>query len=103
MFFRYVMPLRSWFFLSLLLALVLSAEIRVEVVNDFSRLNPITVAGVIQVKSVEDIVDGIHKARSRGLSLSIAAKRNSQGDHIAKPGNLVLDMNRLNQVLALDV
>ena len=86
----------------LVFCLLLLSEPRAEQVNDFSRLNPVTVEGVIRVTSVDDIIDGVKEARARGLSLSIAAKRNSQGGHTAKAGALVLDMSGYNQVLRLN-
>src|SRR5947208_1066301 len=69
--------------------------------NDVSRLNPVQVAKIVQVKSVEDIQQAMQEARSKGLKVSIAGKRHSQGKQQSCPNCLVLDMLDFNKVLFL--
>jgi len=71
-------------------------------INDVSRLNPTYVSGIIQAKDNESIKKVFSEAKERGLKFSIAAKRHSQGGHIAHENAIVLDMSTYNQILNLD-
>lgn len=79
-------------------SIVCSADSTIETVNDFSRLNPIEVRNIVDIRSTQDILDVVNFARANRLTISISGKRNSQGGHTAKAGGLVLNMNNYNKV-----
>jgi FAD/FMN-containing dehydrogenase len=68
-------------------------------VHDVSRLNPVSVAGIVQPTSTEQIAEII-----RGTSgpISIGGSRHSMGGQTAAPGAVQLDMRRFNRILAFD-
>lgn len=71
-------------------------------VNDVSRLNPISVRQVYQVRTEDDVRAVLARAAREHLKVSIAGKRHSQGGQTAHPDGLVLDMTGFNQILGLD-
>lgn len=85
------------------ISLLASFETSAEVVNDFSRLNPIEVDRVISVESIDDILEVLEFARKNSSKVSIAGKRNSQGGHTARKDAIVLNMENYNKVLAFSL
>lgn len=63
-----------------------------QVINDVSCLNPTPINGLIAVRSEDDIRQALASAGERGVKLSIAGARHSQGGQAFAAGNLVLDM-----------
>ena len=68
------------------------------VINDASCLNPTPVHGIVRVKTEEDIRQALESARGRGVKVSIAGARHSQGGHAFATGNVVLDMREFNAI-----
>src|SRR5690606_21971218 len=60
-----------------------------------------SVAGIVEVASADDVAQALAYARIEGLKVSPAGMKHSMGGQAFAPGNLVLDMRRLNHV-ALD-
>ncbi len=74
----------------------------VVVVNDVSRLNPVHASNLVHVREISDIQEAVRIAREKGLNISIAGKRHSQGGHIGYDRAVVLDMLTFNKIVALD-
>jgi len=68
------------------------------IVNDVSRLNPVTVSKVFKITSLDDIFEAVEYAKSRQLQVSIAGKKHSQGGQTAVVGGVVLDMSEFNKI-----
>jgi FAD/FMN-containing dehydrogenase len=71
------------------------------VINDVSCLSPTRIAGLVTVRSEEDVRRALDEARARGVRVSIAGARHSQGGHAFADGNIVLDMRQFSRI-ALD-
>lgn len=69
---------------------------------DVARLHPATVEVVESGRTLEELRAVLADARVRGLKVSIAGSRHSQGGHTYYPGGVVLDMSSFDRVLALD-
>ena len=65
-------------------------------INDVSCLNPTPISGLVTVRSEEDIRQALGAAREKGLQVSIAGARHSQGGHAFATRNVVLDMRSFN-------
>jgi FAD/FMN-containing dehydrogenase len=72
------------------------------VVDDVTRLNPTPVRGVLSPATRDELVTMFGQAKASGLKVSIAGKRHSQGGQTAYRGGVVLDMTRLNRIVAID-
>jgi FAD/FMN-containing dehydrogenase len=73
------------------------------VVNDIhSRLNETTVAECRFPASVEAVQDAVRDAGRRGLAVSIAGGRHAMGGQQFGAGTVLIDMSRLDRVLAFD-
>jgi FAD/FMN-containing dehydrogenase len=70
--------------------------------TDVGRLDPRRVARVDQVHDAGEIAAAVRQARDRGLKVSIAGSRHSQGGHTYSAGGIVLDMRGFNKVRAID-
>jgi FAD/FMN-containing dehydrogenase len=70
-------------------------------VNDASCLSRTPVAGVVDVRSAEDVGRALAFARAQGLKVSAAGVKHSMGGQAFARGALVLDMTRFNRI-ALD-
>ncbi|MBW3553783.1 MAG: FAD-binding oxidoreductase [Gemmatimonadetes bacterium] len=70
--------------------------------GDVARLDPATVRAVESGTTVEELQALVADARAKGLKVSIAGSRHSQGGHTYVPGGVVLDMSSFDRVLALD-
>lgn len=70
--------------------------------SDVARLAPARVAAVDEIRSVEQLQSILRDAKRRGLKVSIAGSRHSQGGHTYTAGGVVLNMRGFNRVLAID-
>ena len=73
------------------------------IVNDLhSELNATEVVEVISVNSLQDICDGILKAHSMGVPVSVAGGLYAMGGQQFCTGGVVLDTTSLNRILDVD-
>ena len=70
--------------------------------TDVARLAPARVARVEHAQAVEQLQAVLRDARQRGLKVSIAGSRHSQGGHTYTAGGVRLDMRTFNHILAID-
>lgn len=70
--------------------------------SDVARIAPARVAAVEAARDVEQLRAVLRDARQRGLKVSVAGSRHSQGGHTYTPGGVVLNMRSFNRVLAID-
>ncbi len=81
-----------------------ATKTRGAVVNDIhSQLNATEVDRIVQADSLETIRAAIDAARGEGKAISIAGGRHAMGAQQFGTGTVLLDTNRLNRVLSLDV
>ncbi|HEV8613509.1 MAG TPA: FAD-dependent oxidoreductase, partial [Gemmatimonadales bacterium] len=73
-----------------------------QLATDVARLAPARVARVDTVLGVEQLRAALRDARARGLKVSIAGSRHSQGGHTYTAGALVLNMRGFNRIPAVD-
>ncbi len=69
---------------------------------DVARIAPARVAAVAAARDVEQMQAVLRDARRRGLKVSVAGSRHSQGGHTYAAGGVVLNMRTFNRVLAID-
>lgn len=69
---------------------------------DVARIAPARVAAVATARDVEQLQAVLGDARRRGLKVSVAGSRHSQGGHTYTAGGVVLNMRSFNHVLAID-
>jgi FAD/FMN-containing dehydrogenase len=67
-------------------------------VNDASCLSRTEVAGVVAVRSEEDVADALAFAGAKGLTVSAAGVKHSMGGQAFRRGGVVLDMRGLNRI-----
>jgi FAD/FMN-containing dehydrogenase len=70
--------------------------------TDYARLAPARVERVDEIRGVDQLQRVLREARARGLKVSIAGSRHSQGGHTYTAGGVVLDMRGFNRILAVD-
>lgn len=70
--------------------------------SDYSKLRPVKVERVIASKEVKQLQEIVKEASAKGLQISIAGQRHSQGGHTYYKDSIVLDMTPFNKVLAFD-
>ncbi len=70
--------------------------------NDFSRLNKTIINKFITPSSYEELQSTIQYAQAHNLKISIAGMRHSQGGHTFFPNALVINLGKLNQIIAFD-
>ncbi len=70
--------------------------------TDYARLTSARVAAVEPAVGVEQLRAVLADAAERGLTVSIAGSRHSQGGHTYRAGGIVLDMRNFNKILAVD-
>ncbi|MFA6114359.1 MAG: FAD-binding oxidoreductase [Sphingomonas sp.] len=68
-------------------------------VNDASCLSRTPVAGVVAVRSEQDVAGAIAYARAHGLTISPAGMKHSMGGHAFRRGGVVLDMKGLSAIV----
>nr|WP_233569770.1 FAD-binding oxidoreductase [Falsibacillus albus] len=73
-----------------------------DVMEDVSHLMPVKVHQIIPGREEQGMIDVIEEANEKGLKVSIAGKRHSQGGHTYYPGAVVLDMKPYNKILHID-
>ena len=78
----------------------LSAGSAQTIVNDVSRLNPTLVNEVVQVKTTNDIVDALSRAKNTHMNISISGRKHRQGGHISAKSCIHLDLLHYNKILA---
>jgi decaprenylphospho-beta-D-ribofuranose 2-oxidase len=72
------------------------------IASDYARLSPARVEQVAKVVDVGELQAAVRNARARGLKVSIAGSRHSQGGHTYTRGGVVLDMRGFRRILAID-
>jgi FAD/FMN-containing dehydrogenase len=75
-------------------------QIKPNIVNDITKLNPIKVTRVVKPDSIDDIVKAI---RSSSGPISIGGGRFSQGGQTSFPDSVHLDMRSFKKVLSLNI
>ncbi|SDE41254.1 FAD/FMN-containing dehydrogenase [Paenibacillus sp. UNCCL117] len=71
-------------------------------ITDYSRLHPVRVEKVVAGREEEQLARVLQEARERGLTVSIAGQRHSQGGHTYYKDGIVLDMTSFNRILSFD-
>jgi FAD/FMN-containing dehydrogenase len=66
------------------------------IVNDVTRLNPVSVWAIVTPASIEEVQDAI---RRTSVPISVGGGHFSMGGQTASPGSLHLDMRKFNKVL----
>ena len=69
---------------------------------DVARLAPARVEKVDDAREVEQLQAVLRDAKERGLKVSIAGSRHSQGGHTYRAGGVVLNMRSFNRILDID-
>jgi len=72
------------------------------VARDVAGIAPAPIARLEHARDVAQLRVVLQGARSRGLKVSIAGSRHSQGGHTYSAGGLRLDMRGFNRILAID-
>jgi len=72
------------------------------VASDVARIAPARIARLEHVREVEQLRAVLQDARQRGLKVSVAGSRHSQGGHTYTAGGVRLDMRTFNHILAID-
>ena len=67
-------------------------------INDVSQLNPTDVSQITNATQVKDLQRAIRLAKDKGLKISIAGKRHSQGGHAFYDNAVVLNMENFDQI-----
>src|SRR6266540_3316770 len=96
---------RTWLSLAaaVLLAVVLyGSSFLVSYGDLLRRQDPLLAADVAAARDVEQLQAVLRDARQRGLKVSVAGSRHSQGGHTYTAGGVVLNMRTFNRVLAID-
>ena len=70
--------------------------------SDVARIAPARIARLEHARDVEQLRAVLRDARARGLKVSIAGSRHSQGGHTYTAGGVRLDMRGFNRILAID-
>ena len=70
--------------------------------SDVARLAPARIARLEHVREVEQLRAVLRDARQRGLKVSVAGSRHSQGGHTYTAGGVRLDMRTFNHIVAID-
>ncbi|MGO4540660.1 FAD-binding oxidoreductase [Paenibacillus sp. 2TAB19] len=70
--------------------------------TDYSRLHPVKVERVVEGKEEEQLISLVKDAKGKGLTLSIAGQRHSQGGHTYYKDGIVVDMTSYNKIITVD-
>src|SRR6266850_8301981 len=70
--------------------------------SDVARIAPARIARLEHVREVEQLRAVLQDARQRGLKVSVAGSRHSQGGQTYTAGGVRLDMRTFNHILAID-
>ncbi len=71
-------------------------------VTDVGRVTSALVEAIYEVQDVDEMGAALADARERGLKVSIAGSRHSQGGQTYTEGGVVLSMRGFNRILAVD-
>ncbi|MFC7749021.1 FAD-dependent oxidoreductase [Paenibacillus thermoaerophilus] len=71
-------------------------------ITDYSRLRPVKVERVVAGREEEQLAAIVREARERGIPVSVAGQRHSQGGHTYYRDGIVVDMTTYNRVLEVD-
>jgi decaprenylphospho-beta-D-ribofuranose 2-oxidase len=71
-------------------------------IQDVSRLFPVEVREIVQSEKEEQLVAIIKEAKEKGLKISIAGAKHSQGGHVLYPDSVHLDMTTFNKILEVN-
>ncbi len=101
---RRIRSLLAIFFIILTGYLPKAKDLRADSVelNDFSRLNKTMINKFVTPSSYEELQSIIDYAQTHNLKISIAGMRHSQGGHTFFPNALVINLGKLNKVIAFD-
>ncbi len=67
-------------------------------INDASCVGETPVHGIVSVQTADDVREALAYAEKHDLKVSLAGVRHSMGGHTVAPGNLVIDMLKMNSV-----
>jgi decaprenylphospho-beta-D-ribofuranose 2-oxidase len=70
--------------------------------SDYSKLRPVKIERVVASKEVQQLQEIVNEASAKGLRISIAGQRHSQGGHTYYKDSIVLDMTPFHKILAFD-
>ncbi len=70
--------------------------------TDVARLTTARVQRVYEIRGVKQLQSVVRDAAERGLKVSIAGSRHSQGGHTYTEGGVVLDMRSFNRIRTID-
>ncbi len=73
------------------------------VLNDSHNVYMAYLRDIISVKSEQDLLRALSKAKSEGLKISIMGTRKNMGGHAFSRSGIVLDMTSWNSVLNIDI
>ncbi len=68
-------------------------------INDASCVESTPVHGIVRVSSDDEVKEALAYAKDNNLKVSIAGVRHSMGGQTVQPGNLVIDMLGMNDVI----
>lgn len=71
-------------------------------VTDYSRLHPVKVERVVRGEAETQLTALVKEAKEKGLTISIAGQRHSQGGHTYYEDGIVVDMTSYNKIIAVD-
>ncbi|WP_127586658.1 FAD-binding protein [Paenibacillus koleovorans] len=71
-------------------------------ITDYSRLRPVKVDRVVPGHEEDQLVELVREAKAKGLTLSIAGQRHSQGGHTYYKDGIMVDMTSFNRILDVD-
>lgn len=71
-------------------------------ITDYSKLHPVKVERVVKGKEERQLVELVQEAARKGLKISIAGQRHSQGGHTYYKDAIVIDMTSYNRILEFD-
>lgn len=71
-------------------------------ITDYGKLHPVKVERIVKGKEEQQLIGLVKEARQKGLTVSVAGQRHSQGGHTYYEDGIVLDMTSYNKILEFD-
>lgn len=71
-------------------------------VNDVTGLNSVKVSDIVRPTSEREIIEAVHDAKKRQLTISIGGARHSQGQQTARTNTLFLDMTGYKRIVHIN-
>ncbi|MDF2719468.1 MAG: hypothetical protein K0R28_6393 [Paenibacillus sp.] len=71
-------------------------------ITDYGKLHPVKVERIVKGKEEEQLIGLVKEAQQKGLTVSVAGQRHSQGGHTYYEDGIVLDMTSYNKILEFD-